>query len=65
MTMFNQTAAKNHMRRIVADHRDPITDEVNYTSLAEATAAHFGVEGVGGPLDDEGHWIWEIALEVG
>jgi len=33
------------------------------TELAESTAAHFGIDYVGGPLDDETHWIWEIAMQ--
>jgi hypothetical protein len=32
------------------------------TELAEAAAAEFGVDEVGGPLDDPDHWVWDAAL---
>jgi hypothetical protein len=53
---------KKVMRRLVADHFDRRTDEVNYTSLAEATAAEIGQEH---RLDDDTDPIWDWALEVG
>lgn len=59
-----ETAATWMLANHVA-HRDPRTNEVNLTSLAEACAEAFDVADEGGPLDDPDHWIWEVAVEVG
>ena len=37
------------------------TDEINTTFLAELAAAEFNLDSA---LDNEAHWIWELALEV-
>jgi hypothetical protein len=34
------------------------------TELAEAAAEVFEVNDVPGPLDDEQHWIWEVAVDA-
>lgn len=62
---FTKREAQGWMRAYAADYIDPKTGELNSTQLAEACADAFGVNGVGGPLDDETHWIWEIALVAG
>ena len=36
--------------------------EVNYTALAEELASQFNKEEW---LDDETHWIWDLAIEAG
>ena len=36
--------------------------EVNYTRLAENAAWHFNHDEW---LDDECHWVWELAIQVG
>lgn len=41
-----------------AEHAD------SATTLAEIAAMEFGQDALRGPLDDESHWIWEIALEA-
>lgn len=35
--------------------------EVNFTKLAEGAADAFNISDV---LDDETHWIWEVAVDV-
>ncbi len=44
--------------RLNVEHADTAT------TLAEIAAMEFGQDSLRGPLDDESHWIWEIALEV-
>ena len=34
------------------------------TELAEAAAEEFDANHIGGPLDDDTHWIWELALDA-
>lgn len=62
---FTQVNARRWMRANVETHRDPKTGEVNFTSLAEACAEHFDVNDSPGPLDNETHWIWDVAAEFG
>lgn len=38
--------------------------EINLTELTEGAANHFGIDEIGGPLDDSDHPIWEFALLV-
>ncbi len=52
---------KRYMQSIQAYHVDPATGETNCTTLAEATAHHFDHDEW---LDDENHFVWELALEV-
>lgn len=55
-----------------AGHRDLVDEcgEVSCTRLAELAAAAFGVDDVSddpdapAPLDDDGHWIWEAAVDA-
>ena len=54
-----------------AEHADLIDcGEVLRGALAERAAAAFGVDGESGdpaapaPLDDDGHWVWEVAIEA-
>jgi hypothetical protein len=63
---FSCAAAKAWMRRAVRDDGAHIDEcgEVELTSLAEACADAFDQAHEGGPLDDEGHWVWAVALEV-
>lgn len=58
---FTRDAALAWMRA-EADVTD--AGELSATKLAESCADHFDVKDEGGPLDDDGHWIWEVALEV-
>lgn len=62
---FNKDNVRRWMRRNIADHRDPHTGEVNATTLAESAADAFDANGLGGPLDDPDHWIWDLAITVG
>jgi hypothetical protein len=59
-----KSTVKSWMKKNVADHVDPKTDEVNATGLAEAAAQEFDKKDLGGWLDDESHWVWEIASDV-
>ena len=59
---FNQINCRRWMVRNLEDHRDPLTNEINSTTLAESCCAAFEVNGLDGPLDDETHWIWTLAL---
>jgi hypothetical protein len=61
---FNKENAKKWMKANKQSHVDPKTGEVNYTSLTEDCCSHFNVDDVGGPLDDETHWVWNIASTV-
>jgi len=58
---FTRANASRWCRQNAESHRDDC-GEVNHTALAEECAAHFGMNGVDGPLDDDTHWIWEVAL---
>jgi hypothetical protein len=62
--MFRQAKARSYMLIVMDQHRDPKTNEINATSLAEDTASHFSVDYAGGPLDDETHWIWDLAATI-
>lgn len=62
---MNEHKTKQVMRRLVANHFDHVTGEVNCTALAEETADELNVNHVGGPLDDETHPIWIWAVQVG
>lgn len=54
---FNEGAVARWMRA----HAD---EYESATELAEACADAFDVADEGGPLDDETHWIWDLALEA-
>jgi hypothetical protein len=45
-------------------HCDPITKEVNFTSLCEEAAEVFNQNFEDGPLDDPNHWIWDCPVEI-
>jgi hypothetical protein len=60
----SQSSVKTWMRKMVSDYVDPKTDEVNMTDLAEAAADEFNAKELGGWLDDEGHWVWDLAQQV-
>jgi hypothetical protein len=61
---WNRSAARKWMRSMVETYQDRVTGEVNLTEIVEGCAGAFGVDGIGGPLDDPDHWIWEVAVEV-
>ena len=61
---FNRQNARVWMKANKRDHVDPKTGEVNYTTLAEECCNHFDVADEGGPLDDDTHWVWELATKV-
>ncbi len=52
--------ARKWMTRNV--QRDPVTGEVNFTELAENTAHALDHDEW---LDEETHWIWDLAVECG
>jgi hypothetical protein len=52
------------MKANVKDYVDRSTNEVNATELAEAAADEFGQKDVGGWLDDETHWVWDLAADA-
>jgi len=54
--------AKKLMRTLVSECVDRSCNEVNYTLLAENTAHALDRDEW---LDDETHWIWELAVDVG
>lgn len=60
----SRSTAKSWMAKNVKDYVDGKTGEVNATGLAEAAADEFDAKDVGGWLDDETHWVWDIAAEV-
>jgi len=53
------------MREQLSDHSHPDLwqgGEVNCTRLAENAAWHFDCDHW---LDDPGHWVWDVAVDVG
>jgi len=61
---FNRETAKRWMKVNKKHFVDPLTHELNHTALAEACASNFNVDEFGGILEDNSHWIWDIALEA-
>lgn len=62
---FNVGNARVWMQANKSEYADPKTGEIQLTPLVEACADAFGVNDVGGPLDDSDHWIWDLAVSVG
>jgi hypothetical protein len=62
--MFRQSKVRSYMLTVLNDHTDKKTGEVNATTLAEDAASHFNQNHIGGPLDDETHWLWDLAAEL-
>lgn len=60
---FNKFNVAKWMQRNVIDYTDKKTNEVDITRMAEECAAYYDQNHEGGPLDDETHWIWELAAE--
>lgn len=61
---FTRETARKWMQANCGSFQDPKTGEINCTELAEECATNFDVDEFGGVLEDETHWIWDIALEV-
>jgi hypothetical protein len=61
MAEFNEKTVRTWMQNQAYLYEDKETGETNHTALAEAAAAAFNQNEIGGPLDDESHWIWELA----
>ena len=59
---FTKQNARKYMRAIVEDSVS--NGEVCLTNLAESACNHFDMKDEDGPLDQEDHWIWELAIEV-
>lgn len=64
MKPFNKQNVMSYMRSVKDEHYDPAMIGTNLTTLAEDAAGVFGVDNIGGPLDDETHWIWDCAFDV-
>ena len=63
---FEQGPVRAWMRRNVEAYVvDGRTGEVNLTELAEGAAQAFDANELGGALDDQDHWIWDLTLRVG
>jgi len=60
---MTRSAARAYMVRNLKEHTDRITNEVNLTSLAESCCRAFNCSDEGGPLDQEDHWIWDVAAD--
>ena len=60
METLNKKNTSNFMAVRFEDYRDEATGDINLTLLAEAAADKCGLEGA---LDDETHWVWEMAAE--
>ena len=52
------------MRAHQGDHADPITGEIDCTAITEAAASEFEINHLGGPLDDPGGWLWDLAVDL-
>lgn len=61
---FDKYNVKVWMANNYQPHYDPITKEVNFTSLCEEAAEVFNQNFEDGPLDDTDHWIWECPVEI-
>lgn len=57
-----ESQVASYAEREVENCVDNHTNEVNATQLAENIAHHFGCDHW---LDDETHFVWEIALTAG
>jgi hypothetical protein len=64
MKIFNRVNVYKWMTRNEEDYRDHMTGDINLTALTEAAADFFDVNHINGPLDDDTHWIWDIAVKV-
>jgi len=53
---------RRYMQNVIEGHRDSLTGEVNCTTLAEDAAMEF--ERMEEWLEDETHFVWDIAIEV-
>lgn len=63
MEIMTRKTATRWMKANVADYVDDC-GEVNCTLLAESCCQYFDENHVGGPLDDEIHWVWDCAVDV-
>lgn len=64
MKMKKTTSAaeiKRYMRQEIADHIDPLTGEVNMTSLAEDAQMHFDIPLNSELEEDTFEWAFEIS----
>jgi hypothetical protein len=61
---FTRACVAHWMRRNASAYVDPTTGKVNATALAENAAEAFEQKTSGGPLDDEMHWIWDLAAGI-
>lgn len=52
------------MKDNVENHVNFVTNEVNMTTLAETCCNVFDCDEEDGILDDETHWVWEVAADV-
>lgn len=59
--LFTRPVVTVWCQRHKHEHKDRHTGEVNATALAEACAQAFNVDHV---LDDETHWIWDVAADA-
>ena len=62
--MFTKASVKAWMLSHVCEYEDLKTGEICVTQLAEAAAENFAQNHMGGSLDDDQHWIWELAASV-
>ena len=53
---------RRYMREVIEEHRDPLTDEVNLTALAEDACQHVGGEDENGDIPER---YFEWAFDVG
>ena len=60
---FTKKNARAWMLRNVGDFEDKCGG-VNCTSLVESCCEEFDEDGLGGPVDDNDHWVWELAIDV-
>jgi hypothetical protein len=62
---FNRRNVRMFMKDVEEQHYNPNTGAVDITSLAEAAAAFFeDADDFESPLDDETHWIWDMAAQI-
>ncbi len=63
---FTKRAAVKWMVAAIAEDGGTFVEygEAQLTKLAEACADAFGANDIGGPLDDETHWIWDAPIEA-
>ena len=61
--MGRDVRAKRYMHSVIEDHRDPMTDEICCTTLAEDAIDHSGIAFTTEEEEQVFDWAFEVALQ--